>query len=386
MDLESLETQTLLNKRTPKHQSFALKLAVLLCGLGLFVGVAVPSTNRGDLQGKATLKEKEVTATAGVSSTSRPASTMSMDWRAAAVVAPAWSVQDTSRTPFGVACRGGGFRQMTMAMGIARGIGAENWPKVTHLGGTSGGYWFASQFTYSKEFYDNVLNESKPLDGVLADWGEDFAQVQLAAVSTGAAWTKWPGWDQTLPDVCKPLVGVMGLLFGTLGKLSLPIVRWMAYVGNMMAPAIEDIGTAKFGSRAATGLQTATLVGQVAVPPQAYLQGAGRLATRDTSAYSGVSDPELVAQALLPAAFVAPAGDPNSSHWAFNGKVGPMTARVDGEPEAPAILQDNPYLLEVIGASSSNGGWAAVPSMVDARIDSLDIKPLLKRLGKSCTC
>ena len=175
MDLESLETQTLLNKRTPKHQSFALKLAVLLCGLGLFVGVAVPSTNRGDLQGKATLKEKEVTATAGVSSTSRPASTMSMDWRAAAVVAPAWSVQDTSRTPFGVACRGGGFRQMTMAMGIARGIGAENWPKVTHLGGTSGGYWFASQFTYSKEFYDNVLNESKPLDGVLADWGEDFA-------------------------------------------------------------------------------------------------------------------------------------------------------------------------------------------------------------------
>ena len=129
MDLGSLETQTLLNKRTPKHQSFALKLAVLLCGLGLFVGVAVPSTNRGDLQGKATLKEKEVTATAGVSSTSRPASTMSMDWRAAAVAAPAWSTEapaeddshdDTTRTPFGVACRGGGFRQMTMAMGMAR--------------------------------------------------------------------------------------------------------------------------------------------------------------------------------------------------------------------------------------------------------------------------
>ena len=116
MDLESLETQTLLNKRTPKHQSFALKLAVLLCGLGLFVGVAVPSTNRGDLQGKATLKEKEVTAAAGVSSTSRPASTMSMDWRAAAVAAPAWSVEDhdTSRAPFGYCARGGGFRMMSM--------------------------------------------------------------------------------------------------------------------------------------------------------------------------------------------------------------------------------------------------------------------------------
>ena len=76
MDLESLETQTLLKKRTPMRQSLALKLAVLLCGLGLFVGVAVPSTNQG-LQGAATLKEtQKVTATAGVSSTSRPASTM----------------------------------------------------------------------------------------------------------------------------------------------------------------------------------------------------------------------------------------------------------------------------------------------------------------------
>ena len=45
MDLESLETQTLLNKRTPKHQSFALKLAVLLCGLGLLVDVLILQSN-----------------------------------------------------------------------------------------------------------------------------------------------------------------------------------------------------------------------------------------------------------------------------------------------------------------------------------------------------
>ena len=73
MDLESLETQTLLKERTPKRQGLALKLTVLLCGLGLIVGVAVPSTNQVS-QGAATLKEKEkVTAAAGVSSTSRPA-------------------------------------------------------------------------------------------------------------------------------------------------------------------------------------------------------------------------------------------------------------------------------------------------------------------------
>ena len=126
MDIESHETDGLLKTRTPKRHSLALKLAVLLCGLGLLVGVA------------ATLKGKQkVTAAAEVTKNSA----INMDWRAAAVAAPAWSVEDndTTRTPFGVACRGGGFRQMTMAMGIARGIGAENWPKVTHLGGTSGG-------------------------------------------------------------------------------------------------------------------------------------------------------------------------------------------------------------------------------------------------------
>ena len=71
MDLESLETQTLLKKRTPQRQSLVLKLAVLLCGLGLLVGVAVPSTNHET----ATLKEKQkvTAAAAGVSSTSRPA-------------------------------------------------------------------------------------------------------------------------------------------------------------------------------------------------------------------------------------------------------------------------------------------------------------------------
>ena len=40
MDIESHETDGLLKTRTPKRHSLALKLAVLLCGLGLLVGVA----------------------------------------------------------------------------------------------------------------------------------------------------------------------------------------------------------------------------------------------------------------------------------------------------------------------------------------------------------
>ena len=103
-----------------RRQGLALKLAVVLCGLGLLVNLNGPvDTNIGVTF--SSKEEKKVTAAAGVSTTPKN-SVLNLDWRTPAVAAPAWSVEDhdTSRTPFGVACRGGGFRQMTMAMGMAR--------------------------------------------------------------------------------------------------------------------------------------------------------------------------------------------------------------------------------------------------------------------------
>ena len=99
MDIESHESAMLLKESSSRRrQGLALKLAVVLCGLGLLVNLTAPM---GKLSA---IKEEKVTsaAAAGVSSTSHgPASTMSMDWRTAAVAAPAWSVEDndTSRTP-----------------------------------------------------------------------------------------------------------------------------------------------------------------------------------------------------------------------------------------------------------------------------------------------
>ena len=103
----------LLKESSPrKRQGLALKLAVLLCGLGLLVNLNGPTDTNIGVTFSSNKEEKKVTATAGVSSTSRPASTMSMDWRVAAVAAPAWSVEDndTTRAPFGYCARGGGFR------------------------------------------------------------------------------------------------------------------------------------------------------------------------------------------------------------------------------------------------------------------------------------
>ena len=121
MDIESHESAMLLkessSRRRQLRQGLALKLAVVLCSLGLLVNLNGPTDTNIGVTFSSNKEEKKVTAAAG-SSTSRPASTMSMslDWRKAAVAAPAWSVEDhdTSRAPFGYCARGGGFRMMSM--------------------------------------------------------------------------------------------------------------------------------------------------------------------------------------------------------------------------------------------------------------------------------
>ena len=122
MDIEGHESALLLKESSPRRrQGLALKLAVVLCGLALLVNLNGPKDTNIGVTFSSNKDEKKVTATAGVSSTSRPASTMSMDWRAAAVAAPAWSVEDndTTRTPFGYCARGGGFRMMSMPAHVA---------------------------------------------------------------------------------------------------------------------------------------------------------------------------------------------------------------------------------------------------------------------------
>ena len=118
MDIESHESAMLLKESSSRRrQGLALKLAVLLCGLALLVNLNGPTDTNIGVTFSSNKEGKKVAAAAGISSTSRPASTMNMlDWREAAVAAPAWSVEDhdTGRAPFGYCARGGGFRMMSM--------------------------------------------------------------------------------------------------------------------------------------------------------------------------------------------------------------------------------------------------------------------------------
>ena len=105
----------LLKESSPrKRQGLALKLAVLLCGLALLANLNGPMDTNIGVTFSPNKEEKKVTAAAEVSPTAPKSSVMRMDWRAAAVAAPAWSVEDTTRAPFGYCARGGGFRMMSM--------------------------------------------------------------------------------------------------------------------------------------------------------------------------------------------------------------------------------------------------------------------------------
>ena len=87
MDIESHENAMLLKETSPRRrQGLALKLAVVLCGLGLLVNLNGPVNTNIGVTFSSNKEEKKVTAAAG-SSTSRPHgdAEKSYQWTAQAV-------------------------------------------------------------------------------------------------------------------------------------------------------------------------------------------------------------------------------------------------------------------------------------------------------------
>ena len=120
---------------------------------------------------------------------------------------------------------------MTEGMAIARGIGEANWPRVTHLGGASGGYWFGSQFVYSSSFYQGVVSEEMSIKDYVAKWGREYEKVQVQAIENGAYWAGGPDWEKGLSPVCRPLVAVMDSILDLLSTKGLPFLSdWMALI------------------------------------------------------------------------------------------------------------------------------------------------------------
>jgi len=95
------------------------------------------------------------------------------------------AVGGRGRRPFAFVVSGGGFRTMTAGMAFARALsiafdeatkaaeeeaeagaerpGGRQWDDVTHIGGNSGGQWFAVPFAFSRSFYRSLTARNDSL-------------------------------------------------------------------------------------------------------------------------------------------------------------------------------------------------------------------------------
>lgn len=112
------------------------------------------------------------------------------------------------------------------------------------------------------------------------------------------------------------------------------------------------------------------------MPPTAYLDAATQATRAVSPTYAGPD----VSDAVLPAWFVSPAnGDP--AYWATNPAVGTLTADVS-DSTSELVFTADPYLLEIISASSSAAGLVAVQSMSDAIIDASPLNGVAAKNAK----
>jgi hypothetical protein len=93
----------------------------------------------------------------------------------------------STRTPFTFDVSGGGFRTMTAGMAFSRALSEAfeevggSWDDVTHLSGNSGGQWFATQFAFGQEWFDDLTRSRlvlgyKSLGVILGEWAYGYAQ------------------------------------------------------------------------------------------------------------------------------------------------------------------------------------------------------------------
>lgn len=246
------------------------------------------------------------------------------------------------RQPLGLVVSGGGFRTMTAGMAFARAMSqsfdeveGSSWADVTHLGGNSGGQWFASQFALSTPFFDAVTRkgadgEYRSLEDFFAEWGRQYAK--------GLYFSPPP--EVHVYNNCAGEEGVGGLIsdalteaFKSLGwaleTANFPTDDWAVYVEDMMRNSIPGFEQLRY-NETRSALPDAALIQQLALPPDAWVGH-----SRQTSQRVALRQPEdgRPVGATVPLAHVAKAA---SSQRGTDGWLAPA---LGGSP----LLSKAPY-------------------------------------------
>ena len=273
---------------------------------------------------------------------------------------------------------------MTQGMAMARALASIGvWDQVTHVGSNSGGNWWSSQFFYSKQFYEELTDPSRDLAAFVKTWGLTYEKAMQDAVDAGMAWatTFDAGSFSKLHPLCQHLADNIEKLLGPLDTRDFPAQDWLPYIATMLKPWIMDIETAAFNNRAMTGLKTATLIQQVTVPPDAFLDES-TIATRSVE-YSAGYFPNTTSSAyVLPMAHVRPPeaddGSLISSTWLYNNEIKKLTAKSSGVGgKAVNLVEERNFLLiEIAAASSSAAGAFASPAMAEEFVPGILSNPV----------
>ena len=279
---------------------------------------------------------------------------------------------------------------MTMMMGIARAI--ENvgmWDNVTHIGGVSGGSWFATQFAYSADFSRDVLGQSNlSVRDVVSKWGEQYERGMQAAVDRAVLANL--GFDSgTASLTCAAGDGIRdtvdNILTELMSSLQWPPSDWHAYVKEMLASYDPAMRTATMDAERHGPMRHATLVAGISLAPDSW----DNTGTKDTVLDLGFSSaPSITA---FPIAFSAPSPEHpcDDCGWQMNSNAQPTLTQGSGRSKkaGPLALPPVPAVAEVAAGSSSAAGFFGSKTMmmnvVSSLVDKLDKPALVKASVKT---
>ena len=303
----------------------------------------------------------------------------------------------TSRSPFALVVSGGGFHTMTAGMATTRALtmAGKNWSEVTHIGGVSGGQWFASQLAFSEDFYSSLTKRKSGADTefeqslteIFTKFGEKYQ-----ADAAPPAEIKMNDFCQKGIDNIKHVIDILGpvhLLPEFIVQLlkqsgSLSLANWEAFVGAMLkhnVPVDMTYGeAARSGAR--KGLKTAALVQGLTLPSDAWLtsgaDGQPHLKASLSANFAGFPGNKVPEGAMLPLTHVMKADDTVIDGWHAPTAVDMRLTiedrhhnRMPNNASFSLAGVDDTTIASVTAGSSAAGGIMATHTLMHKLLKSL---------------
>jgi hypothetical protein len=284
-----------------------------------------------------------------------------------------------ARTPFTFDVSGGGFRTMTAGMAFSRALSQAfeevggGWNDITHLSGNSGGQWFATQFAFGQDFFDQLTHRPsglgyKNMSDILAEFAQGYSQnVQDIHMEPFEP-------NECVIDSGAGPVDVAQLVKGLVNNLTaidLPVIDWEVFTTAIVRATLPSIDTLTYDAPR-PGLPNTALLQMMTVPPSVYINDSYQVyhpasfdskgAAFNLPLYHRAPAASSALAESSPGFFFPSAGDSNAA-MGFSAGYGPDSANgltVYMAFTPPALTR----VAEVMAISSAAAGRFASPATI----------------------